>query len=133
MPENKGEVENNGGVEDNEEYEGMTSEQYEYEMEQIELMFPDAKFSISIGLEELDDVITEQPHIVIKHAHKCYCYDEAPKQTEFYYISGDRITNKLVIEKLIEQGLELDCNHGFLEGFHKPRYSDVQFEIVTGS
>ncbi len=113
MPESKGEVDNNGGVEDNEEYEGMTSEQYEYEMEQIELMFPDAKFSISIGLEELDDVITEQPHIVIKHAYNCYCYDEAPKQTEFYYISGDRITNKLVIEKLIEQGLELDCNHHF--------------------
>jgi Na+-transporting NADH:ubiquinone oxidoreductase subunit NqrF len=116
------------------EVEGTSDEQYDYENEQIEILFPDAKFTISMSLEDLDEVVTDQPHIVIKHAYNCYCYDEEEaKNTEFYYISGKNLTNKDIIESLIEQGLTLECNHHFLEGFHKTASSDVQFEICTGS
>ena len=43
------------------------------------------------------------------------------------------MTYKYVIEQLIEQGLELDCNHIYLEGLYKTKDSDCQFEILTGS
>ena len=70
-----------------------------------------------MSLEDLDEVLTEQPHIVIKHAYNCYCYDEEPKNTEFYYISGENMTNTFIIQNIVEQGLVLECNHCFLEGF----------------
>jgi hypothetical protein len=39
----------------------------------------------------------------------------------------------LVANIFIEQGLDLDCDHRFLEGFCKSKDSNCQFEIATGS
>ena len=112
-----------------------TDEQYAIENEQIYNMFPDAKFTISIDIDELDYVITTQEHIIIKSAYTCYCYDNCNKKTEFFNIFGKNITNKFIINSLIKQDLNLDCNHHFIEGFYKnPKTnSDCQFEIMTGS
>lgn len=110
-----------------------TDEQYELEIEQIEQMFPNAKFTIAIDIEELDVVFTKQPAIVVKQTYNCYCYKDCNKKTEYFYISGKNITTKFIINQLIEQGLELDCNHHFLEGFEKVKNSDCQFGICTGS
>ena len=110
-----------------------TEEQYEYEFEQIAKMFPNAKFTIAIDIEELDEVVTEQPEIIIKQEYSCYCYDDCKKNTEYIHISGAKITNKFIIDKLIEYGLVLDCNHCFVEGFNKMQNSICQFEIITGS
>jgi hypothetical protein len=108
-------------------------DEYEAECEQLELMFPDAKFTISMGIDELEDVITDQPHIVIKQSYDCYCHDEHPKGHNYFYISGEKMTMKFIIQELIKQGFELDCNHHFFEGLHKTVRSDVQFEICNGS
>jgi len=43
------------------------------------------------------------------------------------------MTVRYVIEELIKQGLKLDCNHHFLEGFNKTSGSGCQFELCVGS
>jgi Na+-transporting NADH:ubiquinone oxidoreductase subunit NqrF len=108
-------------------------ELYEEEFQEIERMFPNAKFVISIGLEELDTVITAQTNIVIKQSYTCYCYEDCKKKPDFFYICGENMTNKFIIQELIEQGLEIECNHCFLEGFDKTENSECQFELGTGS
>jgi hypothetical protein len=112
-----------------------TEQDYENECNLIDLMFPNAKFSIAIDIEELDDIITTQPKIIIKSSYNCYCYEICKRTTEYFIISGKNITNKYIINELINQGLHLDCDHRFVEGFHNPSSikSDCQFEIMTGS
>jgi hypothetical protein len=110
-----------------------TEEEYELEIEQIHNMFPKAKFEIAINIKEMDKLVTDKDFIIIKKTYDCFCYKECTKKTEYYYIRGDNITYRFVIEQLIEQGLELDCDHHFLEGFNKSSGSDCQFEISTGS
>jgi hypothetical protein len=110
-----------------------TEEQYERECEQIGLMFPDAKFVVSIEFDYLDEVVSDLPAIIVKNARTCYCYDGKDSSIDYFYISGIRLTNAFIIKQLIEQGLNLACNHCFLEGFRKTKNSDCQFEICTGS
>ena len=109
-----------------------TEEDYEKDIEEIEKMFPNAKFSVAIELEDLDDIVTDETDIVVKNTYDCYCHTNK-RNTEYFYISGKHITNKFIIYKLIEQGLDLDCDHRFLEGFCKSKDSNCQFEISTGS
>ena len=117
----------------NEDNSEKTEEQYEYEMEQINEMFPHANFSICIDIEDLDEVVTNKSDIMIKNTYTCHCYDNCRKNTEYYHISGKHITNRYIINKLIEQGLNLDCDHHFLEGFYQMKNSECQFEMVIGS
>ena len=112
--------------------------QYEYEIKQIEEMFPNAKFSIAINIEDMDNIITEQTNIVVKHTYACYCYDNCNKNTDFFYITNRqddkmKMTNKFIITELIKQGLKLECNHVFLEGFIQSKDSVCQFELLVGS
>ena len=109
-----------------------TEEDYEKDIEEIEKMFPNAKFSVAIEIEELDNIVTDETYIVVKNTYDCYCYKNK-RNTEYFYISGKHITNKFIIYKLIKQGLDLDCDHRFLEGFCKSKDSNCQFEIATGS
>jgi len=81
-------------------------------------MFPDAEFTVCISISQLDELVTDLHQIVIRSDYGCYCYGDQPRKTEYYYIAGERITYKLVIDELINQGLELDCNHQFLEDIH---------------
>ncbi len=104
---------------------------YTFEIDLIDKMFPNAKFVIAIDIEELDDIVTDRTNIVIKNTYDCYCYDGVKKIADYFYISGERITNKFIINKLIEQGLSLNCNHCFVEGFFKE--TSCQFGICTGS
>ena len=110
-----------------------TEEQYEKECEQIGLMFAGAKFVVSIELQDLDEVVSELPAIIVKNTRTCYCYDGKDSSIDYFYISGNNITNAFIIHQLVEQGLNLACNHCFLEGFRKTENSDCQFEICTGS
>ena len=110
-----------------------TDEEYEREIEEIERMFPDAKFTISIDIEELDDLITDKQSIIIKQVYDCYCYQDYNKKTEYFYIKGEKLTQRYVIEQLIEKGLEIECNHTFLEGIYKTKGSECQFELFFGS
>ena len=110
-----------------------TDEEIEYEIEQKIIMFPNAQFEISINIEEMDKLITDKQNIIIKNTYICYCYDNCNKKTDYFYIQGENMTHRYVIEQLIEKGLKLDCNHHYLEGFYKTNGSECQFEIWVGS
>ena len=108
-----------------------TEEEYQTEADAIDAMFPDAKFTVSIDIDELDVIVSTEPVIMIKNTYNCYCYNGCTKKTEWYSIRGSSITNKYILNELIRQGLELECNHRYIEFFHK--ISECQFEIATGS
>jgi hypothetical protein len=96
-------------------------------------MFPNAKFTISMDYDEMDKIITQQPSIIVIMNYDCYCYSKNKRKTEYYYIKGKNITNKYVIQSIIEQGFNPGCNHRFLEGFMKMNNSKFKFEILLGS
>jgi hypothetical protein len=108
-------------------------EQYEAELKIIDEIFKDANFSVSIDIDELDELLTDKKQIIIKSDYKCYCYANEVRQPEYFQICGDCITNKYVLEELMKQNLNLNCNHYFIEGFLKSVHSDIQYEIITGS
>ena len=94
-----------------------TEEENEKENEMLYSMFPDAKFVISIDIEKIDDLLSEKKEIIIQQSYKCYChYFNITKK--IFTIRGDKLTNKYVIDQLIKQGLESDCNHMVLDSFH---------------
>jgi hypothetical protein len=109
-----------------------TDEEYEYDAEQINSMFPNAQFTIAIDIENIDELITDKHNLIIKRNYNCYCYNYS-KNTDYYYIRGENMTVRYVIEELIKENLTLDCNHCFLEGFNKTLGSDCQFELCLGS
>lgn len=111
-----------------------TEEEYEEEMRKIEEEFPNAKFTIAINYDDLDEKITDEKQIVIKNAYTCYCYEGNYRPTDYFIVSNDNITNRIVIQELIRQGFDPDCNHNFLEFFHKTSNSDsIEFEMYMGS
>ena len=94
--------------------------------------FPGALFSVDIDESELDDIISESDQIMIKQEFTCYCFNV--KRDPLYYRvkgNGKKLTNRYVIEELIKQKMNLECNHMFLEGFIKN--TDNQFELLVGS
>ena len=96
-------------------------------------LFKDARFNIDHDfLPILDDLLTEEKHIFLSNHLTCYCYDGMgrPNQ-EFYEIKGDRITYRYVLNELIRQDFNPDCNHRFLEGIDK--VSEIQYSLSMGS
>ncbi len=116
-----------------------TDEQIQLDYETILQMFPNAKFTIGIPLEELDNVVSNNKTIYIKSVHNCYCYDDRPKRKIDRFIikssKNVKITNKMVLCELIKQDFVLDCHHHFVEGFYKCRDSGKKphYEIWRGS
>lgn len=95
--------------------------------------FPAALFVIDIDESELDDIISESDQIMIKQEFTCFCFN-VKREPLYYRIKGSRtqkLTNRYVIEELIKQRMNLECDHMFLGGFIKK--TDVQFELMTGS
>jgi len=110
-----------------------TEEQYEEMIEGMEKIFPDANFSIDVDfLYVLDELLTDKKHIFISNDRYCYCWDgiDAPKQ-EFFEIKGDSITYRYVLNELIRQDFNPNCNHIFLEGIDK--VSEIQYRLSMGS
>ena len=110
-----------------------TEEQYEKMFREIERIFPDAKFSICLGfLPILDDLLTDKKQIFISNSRTCYCWEniEGPKQ-QFFEIKGEKLTYKYVLNELIKQNFDPECNHVFLEGIIK--VNDIQYSLWMGS
>ena len=99
----------------------------------IRILFPKAKFTISIDYDELDKVISREQSIIAIQRYDCYCYNKNKQVTEYYHIKGKNITNRYAIQCLIEQGFEPKCKHSFLEGFTKMKNSSFKYEINMGS
>ena len=104
-----------------------TEAEYEAEYNKIEEMFPNAKFTVSIPIEDLDDVVSTEPVIIVKLDYTCYCYSKRPKEPVRFKIQCAKMTNKNILKELINQNLTLKCNHRFIEGFFKK--TDTQYDI----
>ena len=113
------------------EQEKKEYEEYEKNQEQIDKIFPNANFHIDIHLSILDDIFTTKKQIFITHSHNCYCYTGNYRPTEFFEIKGDKITYRYIFNELIRQGLNVECNHCFFEGFDKT--TNIQYSICFGS
>ena len=112
------------------------SDYYNNEINEIDKMFPmntDAHFTISIPLNKMDKLITTSKMIIIKQTFDCYCYGNMNLCPKLFIICGEKITNKYILQKLIEYNLKLDCNHVFIEGFVKKNGFPNVYEIFTGS
>ena len=95
--------------------------------------FSGALFVVDIDVSQLDDIICESENLIIKQDFPCYCFN-VKREPLYYRIKGSRtqkLTNRYVIEELIKQRMNLECDHMFLGGFIKK--TDVQFELMTGS
>ena len=46
-------------------------------------LFPDVGFEVSVPLENLDDIVSQYDHIIIKNVFNCYCYTDRPKMTDY--------------------------------------------------
>tara|TARA_R110002153_G_scaffold80852_3_gene205093 strand:+ start:170 stop:586 length:417 start_codon:yes stop_codon:yes gene_type:complete len=98
--------------------------------------FKDANFTVSIPKNELDDLLSEEPQIIIKQTFTCACYgcgndiNNRPPN-KYFCITNDNMTQANVIDELIKQNLECDCDHHFLEGFDQE--TEIQFLLYMGS
>jgi len=97
-------------------------------------------FRVEIDLNEIDNILTEEKKIVIKQKFSCYCYNDTPiyNHSKFYYIEGDNMTYKYVIQELIKQDFKkpidnILCNHFWLEDISNTEGSNIQFELGFGS
>jgi hypothetical protein len=85
-------------------------------------------FEICIDDDALDEVLVKENKIVIKCKFNCYCYDNNPRNTEYYilYSNNNNITIKDAINCLVSNNFKCDCNHVFLEGFDM--ITPIEFE-----
>lgn len=108
----------------------QTSEDYEKEFELIDALFPEAKFTICLKSSQMDEVISLEKQIVIEESLYCYC-NGMLKKSNLYIIKNMEMTNKNVINELIRQGMNRDCNHRFLESIYKK--TECHFDLHFGS
>lgn len=108
---------------------------YEREQRVIEEMFPSSKFHVCITVAGLEKVLSNEPQIIIKCSHNCYCYDNAPRNTDYIVVkgNGNPITVKDAVKEMCRRRFDPGCNHNFLEAFWKTKNSEVQFEPFFGS
>jgi hypothetical protein len=85
------------------------------EDECVDDLFEQHDFTICLSLKKLNELVSTKSSIKIIETYTCYCHDEDPRENEIFEIHGDKLTNKYVIEQLINQGISRDCNHCFLE------------------
>ena len=81
--------------------------------------FPDAHFTVCIPGSELDKIIINKEIVAIKCAFDCECHQNYNGKTEFYICRKQSmgITNRDLINCLIENNYFTDCEHIFLEEF----------------
>jgi hypothetical protein len=107
---------------------------YDFEEEQQKMneMFPNCKFSICIDIDEMNDIISEEPQIIIQ-CNPCngYCKKSGNRIYIYVYNNGNGITNKDMIQAMIDANYDPDCNHIFLETWEQ--MNDVTFYPLFGS
>lgn len=91
------------------------------------------KFTIAIPYYKLNTKVTDKKNIVVKVDYTCHCYSQCPRPNDYFYIQSDNITYKHIIEHLIANNFNPDCDHRFLEDIFPSKGSNVQFEIFMGS
>jgi hypothetical protein len=105
-------------------------EEIDAESEYMFNTFPKAQFEICIPMNELDKILTDEKEIIILDDNNCTCFMNTKVKKNKgvnYSITGDNITYRYVIEKLIEYGFKKKCNHMFLEGIGEYGNSRIFF------
>jgi len=111
-----------------------SEDEYVKDYKKVLEMFMDAEFNVAIPSNELDDVVSTDKTIIIKHTRSCYCYGDEPLPTQYFTVeceNHNELTNKYIIHELIKQNLRMNCNHVYLEGFHN--LHDNVYETMAGS
>ena len=111
-----------------------TEEEYEKEFKELDEMFPNANFTVSIPIEDIDDIVSTENVIMVKCSYNCHCYSACPKVPNWFNIrcpTDGKITNRTILNELVKQNLNLECNHQFIEGFDQ--LTDIQFDIANFS
>lgn len=113
-------------------YETDYESDYEREFEIIHEMFPDAKFRISIDLEDINAVVSNKEQIVIQ-CNPCNILCDTFINRKYFIVknNGNGITNKQMIQTMIDGGFDSKCDHQFLEVFHE--LNDITFLATFGS
>ena len=105
----------------------------ETEIEKIHKLFPNAQFFVSFPLDELDKVVINSEKVAIKCDFNCYCYHNHPRNSEYFICkkSIKGITNRDLVNCLIENNFDPICDHSFLEEFQVDTPSQVS--VLLGS
>jgi len=100
---------------------------YELETKYMRMEFPNAKFTVSLKIKDLDKIVSCDPSIKI--SYRC-CF----QNTIYFKIinQGKYITLRDVIHSLVNSGFYIKCGHTFFEGLRK-NPEDNTIEIITGS
>ena len=117
-----------------------TDEEYQREQKIIDETFPDAKFPVCITPEEIDEVCCDdRTDVMIRHKCECYYWDNCPHLCPTHFIrvtNSQPITHRMVVNALIENGFNPDCNHIFYEGVYKKNRGideSMEYELCMGS
>ena len=100
-------------------------------MKIIDELFPNARFDICIDFNDLHKVVTTKKKVTLIQTFDCYCYETCPRSIKTFIIKSNKpMTIRYIINELIKQDFELDCNHRFLESLE---VNDNIIEYGTGS
>ena len=108
-------------------------EKFHYDESIDKSEFQGAMFVVDIDESKLDDILSEKDQVIIKQDFDCYCF-HVKREPRYFHVKGPKgqpLTNRYVIKELIEQKMNLECNHMFLEGFIKK--TECQLEVMTGA
>jgi hypothetical protein len=114
-------------------------EQYEQERKYIEETFPDCNFTIDIPIDELDNVISKEKTIILRHRWYEYYIDtdgnlQSISKRNFYVISSNVMSIKNIIHEMIKQDVKCWGDHRFLESIYpSSKENETQFELWFGS
>ena len=103
---------------DNNNEEDFDEEAHNIEYEQLKTMFPNANFSICMSISELDDIVSTDKKIIIKCEHNCFCYSVYKRRAAYFTVhnlNNAGISNKMIIQVLINAEYETGCDHIYLE------------------
>ena len=104
---------------------------FEFKQKIIEELFPNAKFDVSIDINELDKVISTKKKMKLIQTFNCWHYKDNPKPDKTFIIKSNKpMTRRYIINELIKQNFELNCEHMYLESLEVN--NDI-IKYITGS
>ena len=128
--------EDNTDNEDDTDNEDATANENKYELENkiMEELFPNAEFDVCLPINELSEIITNEPEVKLIQTFDCYCYSNLKLPNKTFIIKSDKpMTKRYVINELIKQNFRLECNHRFLESLDISNESNNTIEYFSGS
>ncbi len=91
-------------------------------------------FSVSIPNQLINEVLSNEPYLLIREQIKCLVCDNINMcdiKYKYILIQHKNLTPYNVVKQLIKKKYKKKCNHIFLESFIK--MNDKEFEIIWGS